>query len=98
MKLEFHPAAAEEFTVAVIAYEAIRVGLGSRFLYAVRVTCTRILAQPEAGSPRNAGVRRRPVPGFPYDVVYRSGDDVLQVLAIAHYSRRPGYWKDRPHG
>lgn len=98
MRLEFHPAAAEEFTAATGAYEEIRAGLGGRFLDAVRATCARILVQPEAGSPRTAGVRRRPVPGFPYDVVYRRAGEALQVLALAHYRRRPDRWTDRVRG
>lgn len=38
MKLEFHPAASEEFIAAVEYYEAALPGLGRRFLLAVRKT------------------------------------------------------------
>ena len=40
---------------------------------------------------REAVLRR-----YPYSVVYRvatSGD--VQVIAVAHASREPGYWRDR---
>jgi hypothetical protein len=32
---------------------------------------------------------------FPYNVVYRIRDDDIYVVAVAHTSRRPNYWKDR---
>lgn len=33
---------------------------------------------------------------FPYDVVVREAGNEVLVIAVAHHSRRPGYWKDRP--
>lgn len=32
---------------------------------------------------------------FPYSLVYRVRHDEIRVIAIAHHSRRPGYWTDR---
>jgi toxin ParE1/3/4 len=33
---------------------------------------------------------------YPYAVIYRErSEDVVQVIAVAHTSREPGYWKDR---
>jgi toxin ParE1/3/4 len=33
---------------------------------------------------------------FPYLVVYRELDSmIVQILAVAHTSRKPDYWKDR---
>ncbi len=40
-------------------------------------------------------VRSKTVKGFPYRVVYLVRAEVLTVLAVAHSSRRPGYWRDR---
>jgi hypothetical protein len=40
-------------------------------------------------------IRRRPVRRFPYHVVYIELADRLQILAIAHDRRRPGYWVGR---
>ncbi len=40
--------------------------------------------------------REAAVPRFPYSAIYRalpSGD--VQVIAVAHASRAPGYWRDR---
>lgn len=40
-------------------------------------------------------IRRRKVGVFPYRVVYFVRDDELLIVAFAHQSRRPGYWKQR---
>jgi hypothetical protein len=32
---------------------------------------------------------------FPYDIVVRERVDEIIVVAVAHQSRRPGYWKNR---
>ena len=32
---------------------------------------------------------------FPYSVIYIVAGDEIQVLAVAHHSRRPGYWLKR---
>jgi plasmid stabilization system protein ParE len=94
VKLEFHPDAAEEFAAAVEYYEAAVSGLGNRFLAAVRTTTDLVIANPGSGRPRGT-TRRLGVPGFPYDIAYRLRDDIVDVLAIAHHHRRPGYWRGR---
>ena len=33
--------------------------------------------------------------GFPFTVIYREVDRVVQVLAIAHHRRHPEYWLRR---
>lgn len=98
MRLEFHPEARDEFVGAAAYYDAAVPGLGDRFLVAVRRTTDLVLGHPTVGTPRNAEVRRILVTGFPYDVVYQVRADVIEVLAIAHQHRRPGYWRERLSG
>jgi plasmid stabilization system protein ParE len=95
--LQFHPAAREEFLAAADYYDAAVPTLGNRFLVAVRATTDLALAHPDAGT-RRGPARRLLVAGFPYDVVYRARGEILEVLAIAHQHRRPGYWHARARG
>jgi len=44
---------------------------------------------------RRAG-RHFAVHRFPYRIVYRVRDEDIYIVAIAHSSRRPDYWRDRP--
>ena len=46
--------------------------------------------------PPRLGARGYMLKRFPYDIVYRLvGDGELEVVAVAHHKRRPGYWAKR---
>ena len=94
MTLQFHPAAQDEFVETAAFYEGAGVGLGAQFREAVRAGLDRIVAHPEIGTRRGA-TRRLVVDGFPFDVVYRVQEATIDVLALAHHRRRPGYWRRR---
>ena len=94
-ELVFAPAVAVEITEAAAWYESQREGLGRELLDAIEQALERIRRQPGAGAPwheyRKGLVRR-----FPYLIVYRAtSEDEVEVVAVAHMSRRPGYWIDR---
>lgn len=89
--------AAEELAAAVRWYEQRRVDLGADFFDAVASTIELIRAHPEIGAERRGRVASRQfsVHRFPYKVMYRVRSDDIYVAAVAHSSRRPGYWANR---
>lgn len=40
-------------------------------------------------------IRRLPLRHFPFLLIYREHAEHLEIVALAHTSRRPGYWRDR---
>lgn len=40
-------------------------------------------------------VRRVPLRHFPFLLVYREYPDNLEIVALAHTSRKPKYWRSR---
>ena len=54
-----------------------------------------IATSPEAWPSYVSGTRRYLVRRFPFLVVFTATPDEIQVVAVAHARRRPGYWKDR---
>jgi toxin ParE1/3/4 len=54
-----------------------------------------IAASPDRWLRGLHGTRRFVLQRFPFAIVYRERETDIQVLAIAHGHRRPGYWKDR---
>jgi len=101
MKLEISQAADEEAGAAADWYNAQRRGLGTDFLEALDRLLARVVDAPESYSRVEdyTGVRDlrqgllRP---FPYKVIFEAvSQEKLIVLAVAHTSRRPGYWRDR---
>lgn len=51
--------------------------------------------QPGIGSLGSHGTSRLYLKRFPYTLVFRIGRDSVRVIAVAHQSRRPGYWAGR---
>lgn len=78
-------------------YEDQRPGLGVEFLGAVGAALVRVGATPEefATWSNNRRFRRALVSRFPYALFFQIVDDEAVVVAVAHTSRRPGYWIDR---
>ena len=54
-----------------------------------------IIGNPEIGRVFRGNIRRFVMRRFPYNVYYHTISGELHVLAIAHQSRRPGYWSAR---
>ncbi len=32
---------------------------------------------------------------FPFSIIYRINEDSIEIVAVAHQRRRPGYWRKR---
>lgn len=91
----FLPAAREEFLAAASHYEEVAQGLGRDFITAVERAVARLAAFPEHGSPYLLGTRRIVLRRFPFSVIYLVEAEVILVVAVAHHSRKPGYWRAR---
>jgi plasmid stabilization system protein ParE len=94
---QFSDPASEDLAEAVRWYEQQRSGLGAQLLGAVSAAIEQIRAHPESGTPRPSRptVRQVLVSRFPYSVVYQVRDGAVRVIAVAHTSRRPDYWRHR---
>jgi len=47
------------------------------------------------GTPSARGRRLFPIGRYPFSILYRVDGSVVRISAIAHHSRRPGYWRGR---
>lgn len=95
--VRFHDAARSELAEEVLYYAEIDRRLGERLVAAVDRAVALAAEFPEMGAPYKFGTRRVFPKRFPFSVVYvRQGDEVV-VLALAPFSRKPGYWRSRKH-
>lgn len=93
-------AAAEEATEAVMWYEQERPGLGKKFQEALDAALDLLEEEvvpltPVPGEAGKRGAKRLMLKRFPYSVVVREHSSEILVIAVAHHSRRPGYWRGR---
>jgi toxin ParE1/3/4 len=94
-QVEFHEAASLEFEAAFAWYFERSERAALRFAREVERAVASIADAPERFPAGASGTRRFLLQRFPFAVVYRELPSVIQVLAVAHGRRRPGYWKTR---
>ena len=90
-----HPDAIAEARAAREWYEARSAAAGAAFMAELDVALERIEEAPGAWSQYLAGTRRYLLRRFPFFVVFRHSEDGVQIVAVAHASRQPGYWAGR---
>jgi len=93
--LQIHPAALAEFKSAVAWYRERNQTAAVNFVTEVDRAIDLVAASPGRWPSGEHGTRKFVLQRFPFAVIYREKESVVQVLAIAHGHRRPGYWKGR---
>jgi toxin ParE1/3/4 len=92
--LEIHPSALEALKFALSWYlernETAALKFAAELDRAMELWSRH--HNPPAG---DHGSRKFVLRRFPFAIFYQEMQAVIQVLAIAHGHRRPGYWKDR---
>jgi hypothetical protein len=95
MKVWFHPEARAELLESVAYYGAQQIGLGERFLEGVTEAVHRIGHHPNMYPRVSEDWRQCRVPRFPYGLVYAVTPRRIEIYAVVHLHRKPGYWRDR---
>jgi plasmid stabilization system protein ParE len=91
----FHKLAETDFEEAVAWYAANDVALAERFAAEIARLISIACEFPMLGSPSIRGTRRLAARKLPHVLVYRLTGDGILVLAVAHTSRDPKYWRNR---
>ena len=93
--VRFLEEAQKEFFDQISYYQERQKGLGDRFRESVEAATVLAAAHPKLGSLWKLHTRRVFPKGFPFSVVYRIEPAELVVFAVAHFKRRPTYWRRR---
>jgi len=91
----FDPAAIAEARAAYSWYFARSPSSAANFLSELDDAVDAVVAAPGRWSVHIDETRRYVFRRFPFYLVYREGADAIQILAVAHGRRRPGYWQSR---
>lgn len=93
----FHPKAQQELVEAAAYYEEQLISLGDEFLSVVEKAVDSLEDNPKSAylSHPHLDMRRCVIPRFPFLIYYRESEDLIEVFAIAHQSKRPDYWLER---
>lgn len=95
MRLEFHPDAVVEAEAQRLWYNERSHAAANGFAAELEAAFEVILELPDRWPLYIEGTRRYPLRRYPFFIVYRSVGEIVQILAIAHARRKPGYWTTR---
>jgi toxin ParE1/3/4 len=96
MNYTLHPEAEFDLREAADYYrERAGTALAQAFLTDFEHAARLLVEHPLLGVLWLHGKRRLILKHFPYSVIYSIVGESIRVLAVAHQSRRPGYWRTR---
>ena len=97
MKITILQPAQLEIIEAFEYYEYSSKGLGFQFLNEIDYSINMIRDFPDLWTkltPKSK-IRKCVIKKFPYCIYYLSDIHVVTIIAIAHFHRKPMYWKER---
>jgi plasmid stabilization system protein ParE len=96
MIVTIHPLAEAELVDGSSYYaKEANAALGEAFIAEFSRSVELLREHPKLGAPWRGSLRRLPLRRFPYSIVYHQSPQAIRILAVAHQSRRPGYWRGR---
>lgn len=95
MRYELVASARAELEEAFDFYQGRQPGLGDELTADYELAVTEILRNPSIGRRLAGGVRRWSFHQFPYALIYQIRPDFILIVAVAHFRRKPGYWRKR---
>jgi toxin ParE1/3/4 len=93
--VHYHEAAEDELLKEIGYLEQRAKGLGRRFFEEVSRAEHIIVQFPESAQEIRPGIRKYILRKFPHSLIYSMEQAGVLILAVAHHSRRPGYWAGR---
>jgi len=95
VRLEVHPQAIVEACAARRWYAQRSVAAANQFVAELDHAVVQITSAPQQWPSYLHGTRVYRLRRFPYLAVYRELPGSVQVVAVAHGRRKPGYWRRR---
>lgn len=96
MIYSLHPEAEVDLREAAEFYrDRAGVAIAQAFFGEFERSMTLLVEHPLLGALWLRGKRRQVMRHFPYSIIYTIVAQEIQILAVAHQSRRPGYWRKR---
>lgn len=96
MRVKFHPEARIDLKEGRAFYRTRSPLAAVAFSQEIDTAISRIRESPLRYPEGENGTRELILPWrFPYTLVYRITERVIVIVAVAHQSKHPGYWRHR---
>ena len=93
--LKIHAEALLEAESSLTWYRTRSLRAADSFLNTVEQAIDTILESPNRWPKDRDGFRQYQLRSFPFVLFYRDTPSAVEIIAVAHASRNPGYWKSR---
>ena len=93
--LDVHPEALAEAQAAYLWYSDRSRDAGDSFMAELDRALDQVVEHPGTWPRHHHSTQRYLLRRFPFSLIYRLKAQEVQVIAIAHAKRRPGYWRHR---
>ena len=96
MRYWLHPEAVKDLRDAAEFYRSrADTSLSQSLLAEFEQSVALLIQHPGLGAIWRNGRRRLLMKRFPYSLIYTVAGEQIQILAVAHHSRKPDYWRNR---
>lgn len=95
MIISWHQDAKDEADLAAAFYKEQQSGLEQRFLDNLEEALHRVQRQPLLYRTISPEIRKCKIKQFPLAIIFRLKADCIEIIAIMHVRRNPGYWATR---
>ncbi|MBL8623214.1 MAG: type II toxin-antitoxin system RelE/ParE family toxin [Myxococcales bacterium] len=95
MRVRLHPEAIAEARAARRWYAERDELVGAAFMAELDRAVELVARLPGVWPLFEGGTRRFLFKRFPYYLIYRERDGAVEVVAVMHARRHPGYWRHR---
>ncbi len=95
MRVEFHPAVAQDVDDALRRYDAVSQRLGDEFKAELRRFIAVAAAKPGRFHLLKPGFHRANLKRFPYHFIYRELADGIRITLVRHHRRNPAFGMER---
>ncbi len=95
VEVRLHPDAERELRAAFHWYFDRNLIVAESFKAEAKHAIKAIAESPNRWPRLTEAARQYDFPRFPFTIVYRSSPKFVEIIAVAHQKRRPGYWEKR---
>lgn len=95
IELSFHPEAVQELRAAFLWYFDRNPVVAQSFQAEAERAVEAVLENPRRWPKWGKSERKYVFPRFPFNLIYRVNLGIVEVIAVAHQKRKPGYWRKR---
>jgi plasmid stabilization system protein ParE len=93
--IKYHPAARREIKASHAWYDQRSADAADGFYEELLPAIDRVQRRPQLHPPYLYATQRAVFDRYPFSIVYREKPREIQIIAVAHAKRRPGYWMKR---